>query len=448
MPGLPGECSTCAALPGLLMGSSVADITPAVDQGTACSLNAGTSTISASEASFAIISTPNAAQPDSANSIVGDYDSIYVGGWESISATDRAWRVEKRDRITGALVTAFGTGGAVTSNPGGDDDRLTGLAIDASGIYLIGSDHTLGAGNGRWRIEKRDRTTGAPIAAFGGGTGIVFENVSATDDTVQAIAIDGTAIYLVGSYSTGGTAQEWRIEKRDLTTGNLIGAFGTGGFINAPAGGGTQSIARSIAIDTNFMYVAGARLGVNVTWRLAKRNLGDGALVTAFNGTGRIDSNPSTGLDEAFSVAINANSVFVTGSQSGGGGGRIRIQKHDINTAALDTAFNGTGIVRPNPSPGNDTLRALVVDGDALFTAGWDSIPGDQQTRLSRFNQTSGTAVATFDGDGTLQLNPTANNDSLSASCVDSQFIYAVGNTDTGIAQDWYIVKRNKTTAL
>ena len=89
--------------------------------------------------------------------IAGDANGIYLGGtltWASFADFD--WHLEKRDVGTGALVGAFGTAGVINSgyynyNP------VYGLAVDASSLYAVGSDQ----GFERFRVEKRNRTTGA-----------------------------------------------------------------------------------------------------------------------------------------------------------------------------------------------------------------------------------------------------------------------------------------------
>lgn len=442
LPGLPGSDSSGGTALALLATVNAASTTdPAnVNQGTACSLNAGSGVIGSSEASFAIVSTPNAAQPDRAVAVVADYDSIYVGGWESIAAANRAWRIEKRDRITGNLVTAFGTGGVVTVNPSADNEQLSDMVIDASGLYLVGTDRTLGGGNSRWRIEKRDLTTGALVGAFG-TAGVFTTNLSGQDDVPFGAAIDANALYVVGSYGTGGGNKAWRLETRDLTTGALLMG------VNSAAGTGTQAQARAVAVDANFMYVAGARVGVNVQWRIEKRDRTTLALVPAFNGTGQIDENPSAGLDEALGIAVDGNAVYTAGSNSNGSG-RWRVTKRDLTTGALDVGFNGTGIVNVNPSAGLDRARSVVIDGEDLLLGGTDRIPGNQQARISKYNRSDGTLLAAFDGDGTLQLDPTTGGDEIEDFCVDSGYIYAVGNTEDSFNEDWYIVKRNKTTGL
>lgn len=453
IPGLPAQCESCGLLAGFIQtpddATTTTDptVTPApVNQGTACSLNAGAGVISAAETSFAITSVPNAAGADGANAIVADYDSIYIGGFEQIGVGDLAWRIEKRDRVTGALDAAFGAGGAVTSNPGGQIDAVGAMAIDASGLYIVGPDRSPGVANSQWRIEKRDRITGALITAFG-TAGVITENISPLSDIARGIALNGNALFIVGSYGISAGNVGWRIEKRDLTTGNLIVTFNATGFIDSPAGGGLLSEARSVALDVNFLYITGTSRAGDDQWRIEKRNLGDGALVPAFDGDGRVEVNPSGGSDNGLSIRVDATSVFISGTDTTGAG-QYTIEKRDIVTGAYDIAFDGDGILNIDPSVGLDQARSIVLNNNDLYFGGLDAVPTNGQFSLSKYTKAAGTAVAAFDGDGTLQINQSPGNDQFNDFCVDSGFVYAVGDTGTGPAQDWHIVKRNKTTAL
>ena len=101
-----------------------------------------------------------------------------------------------------------------TNNPSAGVESAQTITADASGIYVAGWNAANGA---QWRIEKRNLTTGALDAAFG-TAGVVISNPG-TD--ARAITADATGIYVAGYDWSPGNIQ-WHIEKRDLTTGSLI----------------------------------------------------------------------------------------------------------------------------------------------------------------------------------------------------------------------------------
>ncbi len=142
------------------------------------------------------------------------------------------------------------------------------IVIDATYMYVAGNNSSNDA-----RIEKRLLTTGALENSF--DTDGVVDGGSVSN-TFNTITIDGTYVYVAGITD----ANDWRIEKRLLTTGALCDAatcgtaFDTDGVIDGVA---ASQGANAIAIDTTYMYVAGYDVSFN--WRIEKRMLDSGALL-------------------------------------------------------------------------------------------------------------------------------------------------------------------------
>jgi hypothetical protein len=189
--------------------------------------------------------------------------------WEG----DWRWRIEKRSLADGSLVTGFGTGGNATSNPSTDSDRAQDIAIDSTAMYVVGYQYYPGVG--QWRIEKRSLADGSLVSGFGIG-GVVTNNPSVMYDRAHGIAIDSTAMYVVGFDTSPKGDWQWRIEKRSLADGSLVSGFGTGGFVTSNPGTNFNEWdeAYSIAIDTTAIYVIGTDLSLGVPdqqWRIEKR---------------------------------------------------------------------------------------------------------------------------------------------------------------------------------
>ncbi len=154
---------------------------------------------------------------DKATAVAVDSSGLYVVGYEQNPgmAGDVQWRVEKRSLSNGSLIGTFGTGGVVTENPSIGDDEAAAVAVDSSGLYVVGYEQSPGmAGDVQWRIEKRSLSNGALIATFGAG-GVVTSNPSSGDDEATAVAVDSSGLYVVGyeqNPSMAGDVQ-WLIEK-------------------------------------------------------------------------------------------------------------------------------------------------------------------------------------------------------------------------------------------
>ena len=95
-------------------------------------------------------------------------------------------------------------------------DQAYGIAMDSTAMYVVGFDASP-AGDWRWRIEKRSLADGSLVPAFGTG-GVVTSNPGTNYnewDEAHSIAVDSTAMYVIGTdHSFGIFNEQWRIEKR------------------------------------------------------------------------------------------------------------------------------------------------------------------------------------------------------------------------------------------
>jgi predicted esterase YcpF (UPF0227 family) len=332
---------------------------------------------------------------------------------------------------SGALVPGFGTGGVVTTNPSTAFDEAYAIAIDSTAMYVVGYDAS--PGNHQWRIEKRSLTDGGLIPEFGTG-GVVTTNPSTSTDQARAIAIDSTAMYVVGSdYSPGN--RQWRIEKRSLTDGNLVPEFGTGGIITSNPSTGDDA-AYAIAIDSTAMYVVGYDSSPgNYQWRIEKRSLTDGSLVGVYT------SNPTTSTDVARGIAIDSTAMYVVGYDFSPGNYQWRIEKRSLTDGNLVPGFGTGGVVTTNPSTGDDVALAIAIDSTAMYVVGYDYSPGliNCQWRIEKRSLTDGNLV------GVYTSNPSTGNDVALGVAIDSTAMYVAGHDSSPGNYQWRIEKRSLT---
>ncbi len=369
--------------------------------------------------------------------IVIDSNYVYVAGHDSSAGgSEDQWRIEKRDKTTGALVNTFDSDGVVLSNPSSGGDYIWAAAVDENYIYVAGSDNSLG--NSQWRIEKRDITTGALVNAFN-TNGIVQSNPGGH---INAIAIDSNYVYTAGTYVSASDYQ-WRIEKRNITTGALVNAFDTDGIVQSNPNGNYAFI-ESSAVDANYIYVAGYddSLG-NEQWRIEKRNKTTGALVNAFDTDGVVQSNPISSGESLNAVAIDSNYIYAAGFDSLNGN-QWRVEKRDKTTGALVNAFDTDGVVQSNPTSSHESIMAVAIDSNYIYAAGYDYKPGNMQWRIEKRDITTGALISAFDSDGVVQ---SSDGEYISAIAIDSDYIYAAGCENVGPADDqWRIERRDIAT--
>jgi len=164
-------------------------------------------TVSAVGGDLIWIQTSNPSdQSDLAYAVAVDGSGIYVVGYDyPPSIPQFEWRIEKRNLANGSLVWVQ------TSDPSSGNDGAYDVAVDSSGIYVVGTDTSPGpgSGNSQWRIEKRKLTDGSLIWNQ-------TNNPSPISDSALGVAVDSSGVYIVGSDNSPGLADyQWRIEKRD-----------------------------------------------------------------------------------------------------------------------------------------------------------------------------------------------------------------------------------------
>ena len=378
-----------------------------------------------------VISTAPTAGYNQINAIISDGSAIYLAGCDEPVSGDTQWRIEKRSASTGALDTSFGAGGVITVNPGSGSDKVLDLKSDGTNLYLAGTDSSLPGGG--WRIEKRLMSTGALVNAFGTG-GVVTSDPSSGDDAAHALALDGSALYVGGYDTIPGDNTEWRIEKRDLASGALVSAFGAGGVVTDNPPNLFMDRIDAMAPDASALYVAGGYQGHAVT---EKRALSDGALDSGFGTSGRY-VNSFFGSD-AFAIAVDtaSNSAFVV----------MPIQDTNINTnqhtyywaedrlSTVDASRNYQlhGSAGPNPST---IPYAVVLDASKFYVAG---VAGN--LTIERRNATDGIGDASFGPGGVVSTS--FSSSSLQSG--DRQFIVAVDASGIyGAGLGWRVEKRRK----
>jgi len=230
-----------------------------------------------------------------ANSVISDDTGIYVGGYDK-TLGNAQWRIEKRDKTNGELIWE------VTSNPSEWFDTVKSMAIDKTGIYLVGIESKEKESFQLWRIEKRNLNDGSLIWVATSNPGVI--------NNVYSVVVDEKGLYISGTEATKTQntligKSLWRIEKRSIVDGNLIWV------VNSNVESETESAEGPVllAIDGTGLYVVGNYLisGLDSEWRIEKRNPNDGSLISLHT------LNYSKGSDIPRSIAIDDSGIYIGG---------------------------------------------------------------------------------------------------------------------------------------
>lgn len=351
-----------------------------------------------------------------------DVDSMYV----TSANGSNLWTVEKRKLFDGSLVVSFGTNGVLTCG----SSTLTPPKIDISSnyLYLFGKDSSA-----NWRIEKRSSSDGAIDTSFG-SSGVVTITNSAT--SFNDIHINGSYFYISGQVSG-----DWYIEKRALSDGSLDTGFGSGGVLT---GASLSSIAYSLAADSTNLYIAGT--DDNNDWRIEKRLLSDGSLVSGFGTSGVVTSADGQSLK---SIDIDSEYIYMAGTDAS----NLRIEKRSLSNGELVNGFGSSGAITTTCS--SCEWRSIVINSNLLFVGGitassaWDWIFDQRKLSDGSYEDANGFGLVTGSVDNAkLGITGTSNigsdnvySGSAGTASSIADFYYSFNNVETYTGMNTILVR-------
>ncbi|MFA6307196.1 MAG: hypothetical protein WC639_05320 [Patescibacteria group bacterium] len=388
---------------------------------------------------------PSAPGSDRIEAMKIDGAYVYLAGFDS-SGIDNEWRMEKRNLSDGELVTAFDTDGIITSDPSTGADQILAIASSSDAIFFGGYDTVTGAG--QWRIEKRSITDGSLMTAFD-DDGIIQYNPAADMDQITSMTADADYLYVTG-FQDDDTGV-WLIHKYDITTGALVTAFDDDGIISETLAAAGDERPQRIKVDDNYLYISGYdNEAGNIQWRLEKRNKTTGALCAgggecaagAFDTDGIMQTNPSVGIDRIYAMTVDSSYIYLGGLDYAAGTGQWRIEKRDIADGALVTAFSDDGIIQADfISNDLDWVTDLTVDGTYLYVAGFQDDDAGIWV-VEKINKTTGLLEANFSNDGTVKSED-GGDDRPNAIAVNDSYVFIAGYGTAPGDNQWLLEKRN-----
>jgi hypothetical protein len=295
--------------------------------------------------------------------------------------------------------------GVTSPTLAGGGSAARGVAVDASGIYVVGDTNSpfpgqTGSGGADVFVRKYDT---AGIAAwtreFGSG------GLPATD-LARAVDADGN-VYVAGDFGASGHF----VRKYDAA-GNLVW---TGRFNAFPT-------INSIAVDATGVYVAGT-VFANAT---SSQDVFVGKLDTA----GRqvwISISGVAGTDSGLAIVVDGANLYVAGLTNGTLTGQPSAGGQDAFARKYDTAGNFVW-TRQFGSPGADQASGVAVSAGNVY------VTGSTDSALPGLTNAGGqdAFVRMYDGGGgeiwTRQFGTSAS-DSAADVAADSMGVYVAGST-------------------
>jgi len=142
------------------------------------------------------------------------------------------------------------------------------------------------------------------------------------------------------------------------------------------------------------VYTGGVDLSLGFEdpqWRIEKRELQDGALAQEWGVGGVVMSNPSTGDDRVWDIAVASSGIYASGydSSTPGGNRQWRVEKRSHG----DGSLLWSDALQVSLSERNEAARGIAVDDTGFYVVGTDLSSGSAQWRVQKRDHETGTLI-------------------------------------------------------
>jgi uncharacterized delta-60 repeat protein len=219
----------------------------------------GDGTLDASFGTGGKVTTDFAGSDDFANSVAVQLNGKIVVAGNTSAGTGSDFALA-RYNSDGTLDTSFGTGGKVTTDFAGLDDRANSVALQLNGKIIVAG--FAGTGDSSDFALAHYNSNGTLNASFGTG-GKVTTDFASSDDFANSVAMQLNGKIVVAGNTFTATGNDFALARYNRD-GTLDASFGTGGKVTTGFAG-FESVANSIAVQLNGKIVAAGYSGFGST---------------------------------------------------------------------------------------------------------------------------------------------------------------------------------------
>lgn len=273
----------------------------------------------------------------------------------------------------GILDPSFGSGGWMQLRLG-MSSAANALSVERDG-RILAAGYVRNPQSGRYQmLLMRVMPNGAPDPSFGNNGYAVLPGTAEVEEII-AIARPSQGNVIVGIAKQEIGFDKKFIAFRISSDGQLDPQFGNAGRRILDVGPGDNVIG-GLAVQPDGKYVVAGYLNRREYFVL--RLLPDGSLDPEFGDgrsiTGRFGADAGGASDTSFGTAVAVSpegTIYLGGSVAGGNGSdRACALMRFLPSGARDDSFGVNGTVLVDLGTGENWIRALALDGDAIMAAG------------------------------------------------------------------------------
>jgi uncharacterized delta-60 repeat protein len=280
------------------------------------------------------------------------------------------------------------------------------------------------------------------------GTGGKVTTDFGNTDAANGVAIQADGKIIAAGDTAGAAISDFALARYNVD-GSLDATFGTGGKVTTDFSGMNDS-GRAVAIQTDGKIVV-AGYASSLDFALARYN-SDGSLDTSFGSGGKVTTDFSGDLDQAYSIALQTDGKIIAAGKTGSGAAALALARYNSD-GSLDSSFGSGGKVTTTFTSSNDAVLGLAVQLDGrIIAAGFSGIPPNFV--LARYN-VDGSLDPTFGSAGKVTTDFSGRGDtakSVSIQKEDGKIVVAgysglaIGTFDFALAR--YEVNGSLDTAF
>jgi uncharacterized delta-60 repeat protein len=271
-----------------------------------------------------------------------------------------------RLRTNGTLDPTFAGDGRVITDFGRRFEHARTVTVQPDGRILVGGSVSNGTSES-WAFA-RYLDSGGLDRSFG-GDGLVTMSLSMSNEEVQTLVIQPTAI-VAGGYAERNYLPRFAIAKLRMDGGRVL-SFANRGVRLVNLGPGADSAYGLAMQDDGKPVLAGyASNGGRADWGVVRLGTG-GRLDGAFGGDGIVMTGFTRSYDMAAAVSMQSNGrIVVAGRVHGPGGSDDLAVVRYLPDGRLDFSFSGNGKALFDPYGGNDGARDVLIRAGKILLVG------------------------------------------------------------------------------